>query len=355
MQQASLGILAAGFRGGPAASPCQMERLPRETGGRPDRTRDMWYSVSVAMIRLGSGVLRWFAAYGELVKARLTLLVVFTTASGFLLASPGGDASTLIWTALGTFLSAAGAMALNQLWEVERDRMMPRTAKRPLVTGFFSRRHGLTVGLVAAASGVTLLAWWVNRLTALLSLVVVLLYLLVYTPLKAKSPFCTLVGAVCGALPPMMGWAAARGRLETGALLLGALLFFWQIPHFLSLAWLYRDQYRQGGFRMLPEYDPQGRLTGSFALLYTLATVATTLTLFLARLAGGGFAAVAFLGGLGFLLPAWQLAKTPTSHTAKKLFLASLAYLPLVLAALLMDHQPLPSPSPRTAAVDATS
>ncbi len=307
------------------------------------------------MVRLGLRLLRWVWAYSELVKARLTLLVVFTTASGFLLASPGGDASKLIWAVLGTFLSAAGAMALNELREVERDRMMPRTANRPLVTGFFSRRHGLAVGLLAAACGLALLAWRVNRLTALLSLVVVLLYVLVYTPLKALSPFCTLVGAVCGALPPMMGWAAARGRLETGAFLLGGLLFFWQIPHFLSLAWLYRDQYRQGGFCMLPEYDPQGRLTGSFALLYTLATVATTLTLVIARLAGGGFAAVAVLGGLGFLLPALHLAKNPTSHTAKRLFWASLAYLPLVLAALLMDRQPVPPPSLRAAAVDAAS
>jgi protoheme IX farnesyltransferase len=278
-------------------------------------------------------------AQGELVKLRLSLLVVITAAAGFFLSGPVAGWEKLAWTLTGTFLAAAGAMALNEVWEVERDRRMPRTAHRPLVTGFFSRSYGLLFGLGSCLAGLVLLAWRVHWLPALLGLVVVLLYVLVYTPLKTQTPFCTLVGAVCGALPPMMGWSGACGRLGGGAWLLAALLFFWQIPHFLSLAWLYKDQYRQGGFCMLPEKDPHGHLTGRFSLLYALATVATAFTFVTAQLAGPVFAAVAALLGAAFLLPALRLASAPTPVAAKRLFLATLLYLPLLLAALVLDRQ----------------
>ena len=283
-------------------------------------------------------LLRTLAAHGELAKVRLSLLVVVTTAAGFLLAEPHGWGVRLALTCFGTALAAAGAMALNQALEVERDRRMARTAHRPLVTGFFSRRYGTVFGLGAATAGLGLLLFQVNALTAALGLAVVLLYVLVYTPLKVRTPFCTLVGAVCGALPPMMGWAAARGQLQGGAFLLAALLFFWQIPHFLSLAWLYRDDYRRGGFRMLPEVDPQGQLTARFSLLYGLATVATTLSFVAARLAGPPFAVAASALGVLLLAPAYQLLRGASQRAARKLFLATLAYLPLVLAFLVWER-----------------
>jgi len=285
--------------------------------------------------------LQILAAHGELVKVRLSLLVVVTTGAGFLLAEPHSWGVRFALTCFGTALAAAGAMALNQAWEVERDRRMARTAHRPLVTGVFSLRYGTFFGLCTAALGLGLLWWRVNALTAALGLAVILLYVLVYTPLKVRTPFCTLVGAVCGALPPMMGWAAARGKLEGGAFLLAALLFFWQIPHFLSLAWLYREDYRRGGFRLLPELDPQGELTARLSLLYGLATVATTLTFIAVRLAGPAFAVAASVLGGVLLFPAHRLLREASEPAARKLFVATLAYLPLVLAFLVWERYTL--------------
>ena len=164
---------------------------------------------------------------------------------------------------LGTALAAAGSMALNQVLEADRDARMERTQKRPLPAGAIGRRAALVFGLVAASLGLAVLTVRATAVTALLGLTVVLVYTLVYTPLKPRTPLCTLVGAVCGAIPPMMGWAATGAALSFGAWLLAGVLFLWQIPHFLALAWLYREDYERGGFRMLPVVDPSGRVTGA--------------------------------------------------------------------------------------------
>lgn len=281
----------------------------------------------------------------ELTKARLSSLVVVTAGGGYVLAAGLEDPGRLLWTLLGTFLASAGAMALNQVWEVARDAKMQRTAHRPLVTGALPRWYGLSFGLLCSSFGVALLAWKSHALAALLGLLVIVLYVLVYTPLKARSPFCTLFGAVCGAVPPLMGWAGATGTLGLGAWVLASMLFFWQIPHFLSLAWLYREDYRRGGFRMLPEVDPEGRLTGGFSLLYALAAAASALGLSLLQLTGGYFTAGSVLFGGALVFFAWRLAIAPSDSAARALFRATLLYLPLVLALSAFDRRGQVQPS----------
>lgn len=293
----------------------------------------------------------WLATLAELTKIRLVALVLATTAAGFLLA-PGAKATVLlIPVATGTLLAAAGAMALNQAIEWRRDLRMERTRLRPIPLGTVSPRGALALGAGIAVAGVALLLLAVNAFTAALAALVVVLYAGVYTPLKAVSPACTLVGAVCGAIPPMMGWSGATGSLGFGAWALAGLLFAWQIPHFLALAWLYRDDYRRGGFRMLPAVDPHGVATGAMATLYSAALVPVTLAPSVAGLAGAAYALVAVLLGVALLLAAAAMARQRSQRAARRLFLATLAYLPLLLAALLIDR---PSPAaPREVAVAA--
>jgi protoheme IX farnesyltransferase len=283
------------------------------------------------------------AIYAELAKVRLIALVLVTTAVGFAMADAGPFwGARLAWTLLGTGLAAAGSMALNQWLETDRDALMERTRNRPLPAGLLSRRHALAFGVVLAAVGLGVLASRVNALTALLGLLVVVLYVAVYTPLKSRTPLCTLAGAVCGAIPPMMGWSAAAGSLGFGAWLLAGVLFLWQIPHFLALAWLYRDDYRRGGFRMLPVLDPEGRVTAGFALVYAAALVPVTLAVAAGGLAGRTYGAGAVALGLAFLLAGIGLARSRSSASARRLFLASLLYLPLLLGLMVADRTPPP-------------
>jgi protoheme IX farnesyltransferase len=249
----------------------------------------------------------------ELTKARLTLLVAATTAVGFLMADgPRDGGAALAWTVLGTALAAAGSMTLNQVLESGRDARMERTRNRPVPSGAIERRTALLFGVLTAFAGLAVLALGATVLTSLLGLAVVLVYALVYTPLKPRTPLCTLAGAVCGAIPPMMGWTASGAPLSFGAWLLAGVLFLWQIPHFLSLAWLYREDYARGGFRMLPVVDPSGRVTGEMAVLYALA-----------------------------LVPVGVLAALRTDLVARRLFLATLAYLPLLLGLMVADRVPV--------------
>ncbi|HUK12916.1 MAG TPA: heme o synthase [Thermoanaerobaculaceae bacterium] len=312
-------------------------------GPRPPRQPDAWRRVA----RAG-------AAYAELTKLRLTALVVTTAAVGFALASGARwDVGKGLATLAGTALAAAGAMALNQRIESARDARMERTRLRPLPTGAIGARTATAFGVAAAGSGLALLALAANLLTAALGLAVVLLYTLVYTPLKARTPFCTLFGAVCGALPPMMGWSAAAGRLGFGAWVLGGLLFLWQIPHFLALAWLYREDYRRGGFRMLPILDPEGVLTGSVVVVYSLALVPVGIVAALGGLTGWAFAAGALVLGAGLVVLALRLAAERSDRPARRLFLATLAYLPLLLGLMVADRVPPGAPGAATAVVAA--
>ncbi len=303
----------------------------------------------------GGGARRALAvvrAYPELTKIRLTGLVVATTAVGFLMAGGGRqEVSRLAWTVLGTALAAAGAMALNQVMEVGRDARMERTRRRPLPAGVLTARHALAFGVVVAGAGLTILVAEANTLTAVLGLTVVLVYTLVYTPLKPRSPLCTLAGAVCGAIPPMMGWTATGTPLGFGAWLLAGVLFLWQIPHFLALAWLYRDDYARGGFRMLSVVDASGRSTGQAAVLYSMALLPVGVLAALGGMTGWGFAAGSLVLTGGLVALALALAAKKSDAVARRLFLATLIYLPLLLGLMVADR--LPSPQGLAAALQA--
>ncbi len=279
--------------------------------------------------------------YLELFKARLTALVLLSCAAGFL--SGNGtpwEATRFFWTLLGTGLAAAGANALNQWLEIGPDARMERTRDRPLPAGRMSPRHALLVALLAAVTGVGALALRVNVLTAALAAFVVVLYVFVYTPLKKRTPLCTLVGAVCGAIPPMMGWTGATGSLGYGGWVLGVTLFLWQIPHFLSLAWLYRGDYARGGFRMLPSVDPSGRMTGTLAVLYSLALLPLGLAGLFTGMAGWVFLVGSLGLGTGLFLLSLRLQREHSDLRARQLFLGSIVYLPLILVLLVADRGP---------------
>lgn len=277
--------------------------------------------------------------YLQLVKARLSALVVVTAAAGYLLAHPHPlDLPRLGWTLLGVALTAAGANGLNQRMEWRWDQQMNRTRLRPIPSGRLSTGAAALWAGLSVGWGLLLLVTFVNPLTAGLALLVEVLYLAVYTPLKRRSPLCTLVGAVCGAIPPIMGWTAATGSIGAGALLLAGILFLWQIPHFLALAWLYRDDYARGGFVMLPARDPAGHATALAATVYALALVPLGLAGVLAGV--NGWIAAAGLVALGSWLTirSATLLRTRSEGAAKQLFLATLAYLPVALALLVLDR-----------------
>jgi protoheme IX farnesyltransferase len=283
-----------------------------------------------------------FHDYLILTKVRITALVLVTTAAGFLLASgPRLDLSLLLWTLAGTGLAASGAAALNQYVEREVDAKMRRTASRPIPSGRMTPAHGLSVGVGLSAVGVGLLAGTVNVLTALLALATVLLYVGVYTPLKRMTPLNTMVGAIPGAIPPVMGWTAVTGTMGLPAWVLFAILFLWQLPHFLAIAWIFRDDYRVGGFPMLPVVDPDGQATGRQVALYCAALVPVSLIPTLLGLTGPVYFFGALFLGLGFLAVGLMMALRRRGPEARHVLLASVTYLPLLLALLVIDRAPI--------------
>ncbi len=270
--------------------------------------------------------------YGDLIKLRLSLLVVVTTGVGCIMASgPAIDWWILLWTVVGTLACASAANAINQVMERRRDAMMARTKGRPLPSGAMSTVHGWIVAMLLAYGGVALLALLVNLFAAGLALLTLLLYVLAYTPLKPLSTLNTLVGAVVGAIPPMIGWVAVQGTLDIGAWVLAAILFLWQIPHFLSLAWMYRDQYEAAGFRMLPSARGGERAVCESTLLSTLLLIPLSLQVVTLHLAGVGYAVMAVLVGLWFAWKALRFFSLRTRPAARAAFFASLLYLPLLL------------------------
>ncbi len=280
----------------------------------------------------------------ELSKARLSLLVLTTTFVGFILGSPDVlfQLPALFWTLIGTGFAAAGANALNQWFEVNRDAKMIRTRNRPLPSGNMSPQYAFGFGIAASILGTLILSLYVNDIAAGLALLNVLLYVLVYTPMKPLSTMNTLVGAICGAVPPMIGWAGAAGGLGAGAWLLGAILFAWQIPHFMALAWLYRDDYERGGFRMLPIVDQSGGLTCRVIVLYLVAMIPLALILTLFGYTGIIYAIGSVILGAYFLWQGLILMQTKNNANARKLFLASLIYLPFLLGLMVIDKSEQP-------------
>jgi protoheme IX farnesyltransferase len=280
----------------------------------------------------------WAAVYADLIKARLTLLVLLTTLVGFYIGWQGQMNYLLMFHALvGTALVASGAAALNQLLEREYDARMRRTAGRPLPSGRLQPVTVMLFGGVCALVGTIYLALLVNPLTSVLGAISLVSYVFIYTPLKRLTWLNTAVGAIPGALPPLMGWAAARGNLEGGGWALFAILAFWQIPHFFAIAWLYRDEYAKAGFKMLPVFDPSGSRTGQQSVSHTLGLLPVSLCPFLFQLAGPIYLAAALVLGFAYFGCAIQFAKRLDTTSAKKLFFASIIYLPLLLIALVAD------------------
>jgi heme o synthase len=273
----------------------------------------------------------------ELVKARLTLLVLLTTAAGFYLGAQSPiNYAALFHAVFGTAAAAAGAAALNQWGERRLDALMRRTKTRPVPAGRMRPAEALALGLVLSIFGVGYLAVACNALSATLAAVTILIYIFGYTPLKRASTANTLVGAIPGAIPPMIGWAAARGAIEAGAWSLFAILLLWQLPHFFAIAWMYRDDYSRAGFRMISSDDRSGERSASQSVFFSIlllviaglpAFVGVVTTLYLP---------VELVLGASFIAVAMRFLRMRTAGAARLLFITSIVYLPLLLGALVL-------------------
>jgi|ERR1022692_2267960 protoheme IX farnesyltransferase len=280
----------------------------------------------------------WLAVYADLIKARLTTLVLLTTLVGFYLGWRGPMNYLLMLNAvLGTALVASGAAALNQLLEREHDAKMRRTRNRPLPSGRLQPPTVMIFGGVCSCAGLLYLALAVNLTTSVIGAVSLLSYLFIYTPLKRVTWLNTAVGAIPGALPPLMGWTAARGELSGEGWALFAILAFWQVPHFFAIAWIYRDEYAKAGFVMLPVIDPGGRRTGRQAVSHTLLLLPVSLCPFVYHLTGKFYLIGALVLGFAFLFFAVQFARHMTVPRARQLFFVSILYLPLLLIVMVLD------------------
>ncbi|HEY5619054.1 MAG TPA: heme o synthase [Vicinamibacterales bacterium] len=277
--------------------------------------------------------------YIALTKPRLNLLVLMTTLAGLYLASPDGVAlSVLVHTLVGTTLVAGGAAAFNQVWERETDALMGRTRNRPVPSGRLGVTEGVRFATALSVAGIAELASFVNLLSAGVAALTLVTYVFVYTPLKRRTSLSTLVGAIPGALPPVIGWTAAEGTVTLPALVLFGIVFLWQMPHFLAIAWMYRDEYAAAGILLLPVLEPDGRRTGRQALLYAAALWPVSLMPTLVGLAGGFYIGLATLLGCAFIVLSARFARERSFPAARRLFLFSIAYLPLLWGALVADR-----------------
>jgi protoheme IX farnesyltransferase len=280
--------------------------------------------------------------YLELTKPRITLLILICTAVGYWF----GCGVSFQWTILahallGTALLASGTSALNQWYEADTDAKMLRTCRRPLPAGRIKRRDGFAFGLLLSAAGFTDLWSGTNLLAAALGLFTLVSYLLLYTPLKQRSPACTTVGAIPGAMPPLIGYAAAAHRIDAGALALFFILFVWQFPHFDAIAWMYRDDYVRGGIRMLPVIDPDGEATARRVVICSFLLIPISLVPLFLGMAGGLYAAAAIAAGLGLLYFGARLGRERTLRRAHALLLATVFYLPALLGVMVLDRRVL--------------
>jgi len=270
-----------------------------------------------------------------LVKARLTMLVLITAFVGFCVASRSGlDWIRLLNTLLGTALVAAASQTLNQVIETDVDCLMERTKDRPLPGGRIKRGHALWFGVVMALVGMLYLAAAVNIPSACMAAATLAIYLGLYTPLKRFTPLCIMVGAVAGAIPPALGWVAARQSMDAGAWVLFAILFFWQMPHFLAIAWMYRDEYANAGFVLLRSRDATGFATATESFVFTVALGAASLMPFFLKFASPIYLAGALLLNAAMLLFAARFLLLRTRSNARSLFFTSIIYLPVLLALL---------------------
>ena len=277
-------------------------------------------------------------AYLELTKPRVTLMVALTALVSFYLASASVDLVLLVHTMVGTTLLAAGCAVLNQYLEREVDGRMQRTRSRPLPSGRIAPPQALVFGVVLTLGGGIYLAAATNLLTGGLGLASAALYLFGYTPFKKKSPLCTTIGAFPGATPVLLGWAGARGTLDPEAWILFAVLFLWQYPHFLAIAWVYRDDYRRGGFRMLPQVDPGGRKTARQILIFILLLVPVSLLPTQVGLSSSLYAAGALILGGVLLWSGLRVNRTRSRSAALRLLKTSVVYLPLLMVLMALER-----------------
>jgi protoheme IX farnesyltransferase len=275
--------------------------------------------------------------YLELSKARIVMMVLLTAAAGFAIASDDPiDWALMARMLAGTALIAAGTNALNQYAERDLDARMLRTRHRPLPAGRISPRAALGFSVAISVAGTAYLAIAVNMLTAVLGVLTLSSYLFVYTPLKQKTSLSTIIGAVPGAIPPMMGWTAVTGSIGIGAWILFGILFLWQLPHFLAIGWLYREDYARGGFPILAVVDGSGVVSGRQAVLWSLALLPLSLAPVLMQQAGPAYATSAAACGALMIATSWVFARSRTMKSARHLFLASIVYLPLVMSLLVI-------------------
>ena len=280
---------------------------------------------------------RFVADFSELVKARLTLLVLFTTAVGFYVGAESPiNYLALFHVVFGTASAAAGAAALNQWWERRFDALMHRTRTRPIPAGRMRPVEAFVLGALLSIFGVGYLAIACNTLSAVLAAITIAIYIFGYTPLKRTSTANTLVGAIPGAIPPMIGWAAARGTIDAGAWSLFAILALWQLPHFFAIAWMYRDDYSRAGFRMISNDDRSGERSASQAVFFCIMLlVVTGLPAFLGIVTMSYLPVELALGGF-FIAVAMRFLRKRTAASARTLFITSIIYLPLLLGALVL-------------------
>jgi len=279
------------------------------------------------------------AAYVELTKPRITFLVVLTAAAGFCMASPGGiDYLALLNMAIGITLLSSGISALNQFLERDLDGLMRRTKARPLPSGKLSPMEAAAFGVLLSLAATLYLAILVNPLSALFGVATLASYLFVYTPLKTRTTLSTALGALPGAMPPFIGWIAARGEVTIEAWVLFAILFLWQFPHFLAIAWMYREDYARAGIKMLPVVEPEGRVTAQQIITYTLLLIPVSLLPAATGLAGSVYLVGALVLGIGFLYFSTRAAIMRTSWQARRLLLASVLYLPALFALMVMNR-----------------
>ena len=278
------------------------------------------------------------AAYLELTKPRITFLIVLTAAAGFCLGAQGRfDYIVLTHAMIGVALLSSGIATLNQYMERSLDGLMRRTATRPLPSGKLIPLEAFAFGAGLTLAAEAYLALLVNPLTAMLGLLVVAGYLFLYTPLKTRTSLSTAVGAFPGAMPPLIGWVAARGELSAEAWVLFAILFLWQFPHFLAIAWMYREDYEQAGILMLPVIEPEGRVTGQQIVAYTLLLLPVSLLPAMIGMSGMLYFYGALVLGLLFLYSSVRAAFSKSRQQARRLLLASVLYLPLLFTLMVIN------------------
>jgi len=308
-------------------------------------TEPILAALDIAAVRRRRGLMRSdvLSGYWSLTKPEVNFLIAVTAGAGFWMSAPASLShfpwTSLLHTLVGTVLVASGAATLNQVIEVRFDAQMRRTARRPLVSRKIGQSHALCFGISLSVIGAIYLAVTTNALASLLSIFTLLAYLFLYTPLKRKTPLCTLIGALPGAMPPLIGWAAACGRLDGDAWLLFAVVFLWQFPHFMAIAWTYREDYARAGYLVLPAGKSKDRFVAWQTLLPSLALLGVVLVPAIRGESGIVYFAGAVLLGSAFLCYSARFAFRMSTASARQLLFASILYLPVLFALLAFDRK----------------